>query len=204
MGICAPSALLTLFDSFRFFSMSFDYGEFFKTAKENFTEGNGYSQIILFLATLRIVAPALTITAVLSVFTDLKDKIQFAASGKRVLYIFSELNSNSLALAADIAKKKERKLIVFSGFSENIKKEKQNLYSRARDLGAICLKQDITQLQVKRKKTTVEFFLISEAERINLEHAVSLTEKHKNSPSWQILRKSAFTSIPVPLPHRPL
>lgn len=185
----APSALLTFFDSFRFFSMSFDYEEFFKTAKENFTEGNGYSLIILYLATLRIVAPALTITAVLSVFTDLKDKFQFAASGKRVLYIFSELNSNSLALATDIAKKEGKKLIVFSGFSENIKKEKQNLYNRARDLGAICLKQDITQLQVKRKKTTVEFFLISEAERINLEHAVALTEKHKNSPKLAASQK---------------
>lgn len=176
-----PSALLTVFDSVRFFSSSFDHEEFFKVAIANFGEGTGLSFIMLYLMVLRIVAPALTVTAVLSVFTDLKAKIQFALSGKRVLYIFSELNPNSLALAADIAKKNEKKLIVFSGISENTKKEKQNLYNRAKDLGAVFLKKEITQLPIKQKETTVEFFLINESERLNLEHAVALTEAHKNS-----------------------
>ena len=175
------SGLLTAFHSFRFFSMSFDYDKFVEIAAANFVDSTAYFWVTLYLTVLRIFAPALTITAVLSVFSDLMDKLQFAASGNRTLYIFSELNSNSLALAADIAKKPEKKLIVFSDFSESLKKEKQDLFDRARDLGAICLKQEITQLQIKNKKTTIEFFLVSEAERINLEYAVALTEKHKNS-----------------------
>ena len=95
----------------------------------------------------------------------------------------SELNEKSIALANSIRKTDERAVIVFADVFEHDDEENYELMNAARDINAICLKRDVTHLNIIKKKGDVEIFLIGENESENVSQAVQLTtelnEKNK-------------------------
>ena len=110
--------LSSLINTFRLFFMSGD----FVSASKNI---NSYVNIssplfisyLIYLACIYFVAPVFTLSLVLSLFRDISSTPCYFFSRKADLYLFSELNERSRALAEDIAEKSRGKgitLIVFT------------------------------------------------------------------------------------------
>lgn len=156
-------------------------------------------------AVLYVLAPALTFSNVLSMFKNIVDEIRFSWHKVRPFYIFSELNERSVALAESISertqdkrnlkqklkqlfhlepkqgpKRKSRPVIVFTDVFEQGEEKDYELLLKAHDVNAICLKRDITRLNVKKKKGQVEFFLMGDDESENMVQAIKLTDENKD------------------------
>ncbi len=129
-----------------------------------------------------VIAPLLTGAFVLSLIKGLYEKWRYyIRRNPQKLYIMSELNENSLALAYDILnnyeyrdedvltedekrcktdidptknrqEKKVRRTLIFANVTQNFQEEHPDLVERAQDLGAICLGMDITEISLKSPK----------------------------------------------------
>lgn len=138
------------------------------------TDYKGYA-LCLFLA-----APVLTLSNVLVLFQHVIDKLRYViVPGKK--YILSELNAESLALAESIRKKHYYDQIIFTGVGNPEKKYDSNLLEKARELNALCLKQEITGLRLGLPLRKNMIFLIGRHEPGNVSDALALIEKYKDS-----------------------
>ena len=182
------NVILTVYNTMRFFSLSSDFDDLKKFALEHFTK---YQQeLICYMAFLRLFVALLTLSTVLSFFRNIRGNVQFATSGNRTMYILSALNPNSVTIAESISEHGDaERLIVFTNVNKSVEENNPELFGRAKNMGALCLKKDITQLDIRGKKAKIEFFLVSEDEGLNLEHAVKLTQKHKDSPDLAVKEK---------------
>lgn len=144
----------------------------------------------MYASSLYVLAPFLTFGTVLSLFVNLGAELRFFAHKKRPFYIMSQLNERSVTMADSILKKehslKNRPVIVFTGVSEKKRDECYELYQRAVSLHAICLKEDVTALNLKKKKDKIELFLMSDTEEENVEQAITLTQNYKNQKNVSI------------------
>lgn len=149
-----------------------------------------------YAAILYVVAPVLTFSNVLSLFKNIKGEIRFYWHKRRPFYIFSELNERSVAMADSITKKKSNKLpvIVFTDVFEQDEEDDYELLLKVHDMNAICLKKDITRLNVKKKKEQVEFFLMGNDETENIAQAIKLTEENRDYDQRSIYLFSARAS----------
>lgn len=183
---------VTIYNTMRFFSMGSDYDDLKKFAMENFTK---YQQMLVcYMSFLRLFVAMITLSNVLSFFRNIRGNLQFATSGNRTLYILSALNPNSVTIAESISEHGDAdRLIVFTNVTKSVEENNQELFDRAKNIGALCLKKDITQLDISGKKAKVEFFLVNEDEGLNLEHAVKLTQKHKDAPDLAAKEKQKNT-----------
>lgn len=142
----------------------------------------------LHAAFLYVIAPVLTFSNVLSLFKNLKGEIRFAWHKKHPFYIFSELNERSVALAESVSeiKKKVKPIIVFTDVFEQDEEDDYELLLKVHDMNAICLKKDITRLNVKKKKGRIEFFLMGDDESENVAQAIKLTEENRDTDKRSI------------------
>ncbi len=155
------------------------------------------------VATLYVVAPILTLTNILSLFKDLGGELRIRFNRKKPLYIFSELNPQSIAMAKSIyqrradakkdGKKVPRQLIVFTDVFSKEDETDQELLDEARSIGAICLKADITQFSLPESSCQMEFFLIGVNESENIEQTITLNEQCKKYPNRSLF---VFSSKP--------
>lgn len=129
---------------------------------------------------LFIIAPILTVSTAISFFRTTVDKLRYALNpGGR--YILSELNAEAVALAESIRKAHPYAQIVFTGVGRPEKKHETGLVERAREIRALCLKKEVTQLRFGLPFGTNWVFLISRHEPTNVAEALALIEKYKNS-----------------------
>ena len=154
-----------------------------------------------------VVAPMLTAAFILSFVKGLYENWRYFKSSRvQKIYVFSELNENSLTLAKDIVKNykhidedaqetKEQKhikrVIVFANVTQNMEEERTDLVSSAKDLGAICLQRDITDIYLKSPKKSIyrKLYLISKDEHENTSKALQLIahcKKHYNFDTTHI------------------
>lgn len=155
-----------------------------------FTRCELYSAFASVVATVGyILCPVVTIATILSFFKEFGFwyRYQTALKAKNI-YIFSELNENSIRLAEDIYDKKERALIVFTDYFSQNEEGDYELLSRAKEIHALCTKKDITSQSWlsrskihKRNLKSYHFFLIGSDENENLTQTISLVEKYKNN-----------------------
>lgn len=109
-------------------------------------------------------APILTSSLILSFVGDTGEKMRFLFRFSPKCYVFSEINENSLSLAAGLNQKKGKKTIVFCN-SKNVEK---GLLVKAKKLGAITLYKPCTALKISKRFGAYEFFLIHEQEDQNI------------------------------------
>ena len=110
-----------------------------------------------YAAFLFVLAPVLTISNVLSFFQTTIDRLLYSIfPGTK--YILSELNAESVALAESIREEHSCAQIVFTSVGDP---ENTKLLERARELGALCLKKDVTRLCYKIPLRTNRIYLIS-------------------------------------------
>ncbi len=128
-------------------------------------------------------APILASSLILSFIGDTGEKIRFFFLRHKKIYVFSELNQNSLALAKGLLKSKEKKIMVFC----NAKDESKDLITKAKDLGAILLYKSCENMKPNRKQTIFEFCLMSNSEDKNLKTAEMLVNKLQKAKSKVII-----------------
>lgn len=97
-----------------------------------------------------IIAPLFTASMVLSFFKNVRVSIQYHLGWFRDIYLMSELNERSIALAEDILlQKRFRPQILFADVFEKEEEENFELVSRARRMGALCFRRDVTGISLK-------------------------------------------------------
>ncbi|MGN0649639.1 MAG: hypothetical protein ACI4KM_04315 [Oscillospiraceae bacterium] len=148
-----------------------------------------------YAAFMLIAAPFVTLGSVLALLQGFTNSIRFRLCRRRPMYIMSDLNENSLALAEDITQrfKAQRPMIVFA---ETMAQDDEHteLLSAAKAMGAIVLKKDISQLKLQNKKAPVEIFLIGEDESDNVQKAADITNRLCREKSNRNIKIFAFSA----------
>jgi len=131
---------------------------------------------------LYVVAPLFTFGFVLSLFKNVFAYIRYIHSYFRDVYVFSELNEKSFALASDIKNNHRKAAIVFTDIFDEDEEKMYELLERTKDIGAVNFKKDILVIDFNKhsKDKKISFFAIGENETENLNHALKLVETYKN------------------------
>ncbi|MBO5714885.1 MAG: hypothetical protein J6S23_00640 [Clostridia bacterium] len=171
--------LLSVFNSIQIFMGGCEFG----VIKEGlaFCPNNLYMLYQIWSAILLIIAPILTFSFVLSMLKNIFAYIRYYGSFFKDVYVFSELNDRSLALANNIRSNSKKAVIVFTDvFGEN-EESMFELIEEAKKLRAICFKEDILVINFKRhySKKTISFFTIGIDETENLNQGLKLIERYK-------------------------
>lgn len=126
-----------------------------------------------------LVSPLLTFSVVLSFFKNLSALWRYAFRRCTELYVFSELNEDSLYLAGSIKAAHPKGLVVFTDVYENESEEFGEQMAAAHRLGAACFKADIALLRLRRsdRSRPVYFFLLGRDKAENIHQAVLLTRR---------------------------
>ncbi len=129
---------------------------------------------------LIVMAPVLTFGFVLSFVKNLSASIKYFRNFFSPVFVFSELNEKSLALATDLRDNKKR-FAVFTNVSDGKVKE-SGLIERAKEIGAILFKKDITDINfgVHSAYAEISFFAIGEDKSANVVTAIKIIEKYEN------------------------
>lgn len=149
-----------------------------------------------YAAVLYVIAPVLTFGNVLSLFKNIRDEIRYKWNNKKKHYIMSELNVKSIALARSICRLQRDAVIVFADVYEQNKEEDYELLTQARDMNAICLKKDISYMDLLSKKGDVEIFLIGSDESENVSQAAKITSALNESNTKHNVKVFVFSSKP--------
>lgn len=125
----------------------------------------------ILLNILFVIMPVVAVGFILSYIEDIYVKIRLCLIKNKELNIFSDINEKSLLIAKEIQNKKNKQVI----FTNN----KVKL-----DIKAICIKDKITNIKIRKNK--VVFYLISDNEDDNLNNALELIEKYKEKDNIKI------------------
>jgi len=137
---------------------------------------------------LFVLAPIFTFGFVLSLFKNLTAYVKYICSYFKEVYIFSELNDRSLALANDIKRNHKKVTIVFTDVFEDNEETSYELADQARKLGAICFKKDLLVLNFRRHASgkSISFFTIGSNETENLNQTLKLIHMYNNRPNTHV------------------
>lgn len=154
---------------------------------ENITDSIGsiaevYSAV---LSVLYVIAPIFTFGVVVSFFKNALAYIKFFFKRRKDLYVFSELNEKSLALAEDIKKNHSKCAIVFTDIFDQNEEKSYELIGRANELGAICFKKDIlfVKLKIHSPAKAMYLFLIGTDEAENIGQALKIIGAYGSVPN---------------------
>lgn len=165
-----------------------------------------YTAYHIYASVLHIVAPVLTAGIVLSFFKNAKAYLRYYIfSVPSNLYVISELNERSIALAQDIfitaKKEKQRAIIVFSDVFEQ-KEDETNyeLVVKARSLGCVLFAKDIAQIRLRPilgNNITRKVYFIGDNEDENVRQALAVIsncrkDRSNGTPSVYNTDKTEF------------
>lgn len=157
----------------------------------------------LMVVIFSIIAPAtggfVIMDILANIFPSVKLCLDCFLPWKRCYYIFSELNERSIETAESIANLKKRlsKVIIFTDVYTNSNAEDSSeLNERAKKIGAICLKDDITErklfLRTNFLKKEYFFFFIDKKEENNIKDSVALMSINNDN---SLLQKNYVSNL---------
>lgn len=124
------------------------------------------------ISVINVFAPILGGALLLDILLGMFPVLRMNLVKKRHKFVFSELNEKSIALAEDIARdenykkvldldeKAARPAIIFADPAMDTESEEgAELNARAKDIGAICIKTNLRQLELQ-KSASVSYFLM--------------------------------------------
>lgn len=207
--------------SFQMFTLDADYVTVVSLAGEVLAGAGEYVFIALFCV-MSLVAPATGGFVIFSLLSRIFPRLRLMAqSFKRTKYIFSELNEYSIATAESIDRERrscsrrsgmdsegrkslKSSVIIFTdayiGDGSDVSNE---LLARAKNIGAICLKDDITELNLRwwfrssRVKKAV-YFLMDKQEENNLKDATAILSGDSTVNRWAKCGRGLFGLINNP------
>lgn len=135
----------------------------------------------VFAAIIFVVAPVLTFGFVLSFFKNISAYSRYFLGFFKDICIFSELNHKSLALAESIRHNDKRRLIIFTDVFENNEETIYELIQKAGEIGAVCFKQDIVNINFRfhYQRRKLSFFIIGSNESENMDQTLKLISAYK-------------------------
>ncbi|MGN1103983.1 MAG: hypothetical protein ACI4QI_03825 [Candidatus Coproplasma sp.] len=181
------SLLLSIHNTMRLFILDGDF-EIIQTTVNSVTVSEGLAKAYsLYSAILFVVAPVLTAGIVLSFFKNVSASVKYALSPKADIYVMSELNERSIALAEDILTNPEikgRRVVLFAGVFEREEEEHLDLVEQAKRLGAICFRKDVTEIGLKPRSKGIKrkIYFVGDDEDINLKQALSMITAFRPNP----------------------
>ena len=126
---------------------------------------------------LFLLAPALTFGFVLTFFKNVWAYVLYFLHLNTNVAVFSELNEKSLALMQSMNQNPEEKcFFIFTDVFEREEEQNFELVERAKELGAVCFKKDISAMKIFRpfRKYKLYFFAIGEDQTENVNQALRL------------------------------
>lgn len=152
---------------------------------------------LIFAAFLYVLAPILTLGVVLSFFHDATAYLRLQLYRWRNLYIFSELNEKSLALAQSCMEHEQaegkKAAVVFTDVFDANEESTYELQDRAERMGALCFKKDILSLRLPKTEQTFSFFIIGEDDSENIEHSLQLISRYGQQENARLYSFSTST-----------
>lgn len=189
--------LLSIFNSMQIFALGCE----FAVAQEGLVHCTEWLSMVyqIWVSVLFVLAPIFTFGFVLSLFKNLSAKIKYWFSFFKNVYVFSELNEKSLALAKDVKKKDKKALIVFTDVYEENSENISELIGEANKLRAICFSNDTLAINFKThsSKKSISFFLIGEDEAENLNQALKILEQYNRREHTRLYAFSTNTQSEI-------
>jgi len=140
----------------------------------------------LFASFLNVCAPIVGVSFILGLLTSIFPRLRLKFWRYREKYVFSELNDRAICFAEDIineAKNNKPPLIVFTdAYIDQNSEASSELFQRAKNIGAICIKDDILNLSFNRTKK-LHYILIDEKDIDNIHTLTTLVTK--NCEDWK-------------------
>ncbi len=138
-----------------------------------------------YLSILFIISPIFTFGFVLTFFKNFSAKVKYIFNFFSDVYIFSELNERSLALAKDLKKNNRKRLIVFCDVFEKNEESSAELMSEVNAIGAVCFNKDILNINFKFHsiKKIISFFIMGLDQDENISQTLKLGEVYGDVPN---------------------
>lgn len=178
--------LISFHNSIRLFIVD---GEF-DIIDDNITSSIGCIWIpySILAAILFVIAPVLTFSVILSFVKNTYAYVVYFSSFFKDVYVFSELNEESLALATNIKRNHPRSAIVFTDVFDSNEEQSYELMQKSRGLLGIFFKSDIEFINygLHSKKRRIIFFAIGHDENENIRQSVSLIKQYKNRDNMEL------------------
>ena len=174
------TALLSVYNALQMFILEGDF-ELFKNATEHLNTWLSPAYILLAIV-LIVLAPILTFGVVLSFFKNILAYLEYWRHYFSRIYVFSELNEKSLALATSLKGNDKKRVLVFTDVFEKNEESVYELVEAARELGIIIFKRDITDISFgfHSKRKAIHFFAIGENQVENMKQSLQLIKKYKD------------------------
>lgn len=136
---------------------------------------------------LFIIAPILTFGFILSFFKNVASYFKYFISFTKDVYVFSELNDNSSALATDVAKKHPNSLLIFTGLSLE-DDDYSSAMEKLQGLNTTFFKNELSLVNFSfhSKKRKITFFLICNDEEKNVELFTSVKARYKDRKNTEL------------------
>ena len=146
-------------------------------------------------AILFVLAPLLTFGFVLSFFKNISAYRRFLLGFFSDMYVFSEVNEKTLALAESLLEQPGRKSLVFADVFETEEEENHELVERARECGGICFKKDITTLnfRIHSKRRNLFFFALGNDHSENIVQTLQLIQRYHDREGTHVYVQSTLT-----------
>lgn len=172
--------LLSIHAAFQMFSLDADFDVVVASMQD--VEGWIRSAYLLYVSVIFVTAPVLTFGFILSLFKNITAYLKMLLSRSADIYVFSELNRKSLILAGDLRKNHKNATIIFADFYKNSGENSEEMGEEARALNAICIKKDITSIDLglKKNKRRVSFFISGEEDIENINQSLKLIKDYGN------------------------
>lgn len=136
---------------------------------------------------LYLLAPVFTLSVVLRYFSNYFERLRLTFRRNQDLYIFSDLNSRSLEIAAGLSRgmksraKKQGIIFCRSSEKDNINTE---LEEKARELNAVFAAGDMLQLRLNNKRRYTAYFHISADDEINIDDTLQMIDNMTGDSPW--------------------
>ncbi len=185
------SILLSIHNTIRLFILDGDF-EIIKNTVTTEAVGKTLMQIFTtYSAIIFVMAPVLTAGVVLSFFKNVSSTIRYFCRIKSDVYVMSELNERSIALAQDILTNPAivgKKIVIFADVFEKEEEEKPELIEQAKRLGAICFRKDVTEISLKSSQTNIKrkIYFISDNEDTNLKQALVMITRCRENEKYNV------------------
>jgi len=191
------------------FSMDEDYTGYLSAGKCALQAGGHpvWARVYgIVMSILNVCAPVLGGALLLEILSGIFPYIKIHLYPFRHKFIFSELNDMTMTLAEDLYKEENyRKFLKLSGkekppvfiftdaYPDNTSEPRSELFERAGEIHAICVKTDLLHLPMRRSKS-VSYFLMDRKTRDNVGAITKLLQKDgKGRYLWPVTEKEEDT-----------
>lgn len=142
---------------------------------------------LLLVSVLVVLAPALTLGVVLSFFGNFVSAFRYTLAYYRDVYVFSELNEGTMTLAADLNKRNDKPVLVFTSVSVD-DGEIGALRDRAKRLGALLYTTSILEVPFAfhSPKHSLCFCAMAQDESKNVDHGLGLADRFGDRPNTHL------------------